>query len=95
MAESDPELYSLLGRGRSARCGRGDMRAGATCAGGATCGRGDVWAKATSTATKGLPMPTSIMLPDASVLFRLFTFLLDKNGQLNYNIDITEPKAWI
>ena len=27
--------------------------------------------------------------------FRLFTFLLDKNGQLNYNIDITEPKAWI
>ena len=28
-------------------------------------------------------------------LFRLFTFLLDKNGQLNYNIDITEPKAWI
>ena len=23
-------------------------------------------------------------------LFRLFTFLLDKNGQLNYNIDITE-----
>ena len=30
-----------------------------------------------------------------AVLFRLFTFLLDKNGQLNYNIDITEPKAWI
>jgi len=28
-------------------------------------------------------------------IFRLFTFLLDKNGQLNYNIDITEPKAWI
>ena len=28
-------------------------------------------------------------------VFRLFTFLLDKNGQLNYNIDITEPKAWI
>ena len=28
-------------------------------------------------------------------LFRSFTFLLDKNGQLNYNIDITEPKAWI
>ena len=28
-------------------------------------------------------------------LFRLFTFLLDKNGQLNYNIDITKPKAWI
>ena len=27
--------------------------------------------------------------------FRLFTFLLDENGQLNYNIDITEPKAWI
>ena len=25
----------------------------------------------------------------------LFTFLLDKNGQLNYNVDITEPKAWI
>ena len=23
-------------------------------------------------------------------LFRLFTFLLDKNGQFNYNIDITE-----
>ena len=30
-----------------------------------------------------------------AVVFRLFTFLLDKNGQLNYNIDITEPKAWI
>ena len=29
------------------------------------------------------------------IFFRLFTFLLDKNGQLNYNIDITEPKAWI
>ena len=29
------------------------------------------------------------------VVFRLFTFLLDKNGQLNYNIDITKPKAWI
>ena len=28
-------------------------------------------------------------------IFRLFTFLLDKNGQLNYNIDITKPKAWI
>jgi hypothetical protein len=25
------------------------------------------------------------------LLFRLFTFLLDKNGQLNYNIDITGP----
>ena len=25
-----------------------------------------------------------------NVTFRLFTFLLDKNGQLNYNIDITE-----
>ena len=31
----------------------------------------------------------------ANIFFRLFTFLLDKNGQLNYNIDITEPKAWI
>ena len=27
--------------------------------------------------------------------FRLFTFLLDENGQLNYNIDITEPKAGV
>ena len=26
----------------------------------------------------------------AADLFRLFTFLLDKNGQFNYNIDITE-----
>ena len=31
----------------------------------------------------------------AASFFRLFTFLLDENGQLNYNIDITEPKAWI
>ena len=38
------------------------------------------------------------MQPDADskfLFFRSFTFLLDENGQLNYNIDITEPKAWI
>ena len=31
----------------------------------------------------------------SAVPFRLFTFLLDENGQSNYNIDVTEPKAWI
>ena len=34
-----------------------------------------------------LPLVVPIRVP---AVFRLFTFLLDKNGQLNYNIDITE-----
>ena len=33
--------------------------------------------------------------PPPRDFFRSFTFLLDENGQLNYNVDITEPKAWI
>ena len=36
-----------------------------------------------------------VFLLDAENFFRLFTFSLDENGQLNYNIDVTEPKAWI
>ena len=47
-------------------------------------------------ASGGRVLPKSMdFLVDYRRLFRLFTFLLDKNGQLNYNIDITEPKAWI
>ena len=45
--------------------------------------------------TQGPRMHDVSCPPRDHSLFRLFTFLLDKNGQLNYNIDITEPKAWI
>ena len=30
-----------------------------------------------------------VLMVERCTFFRLFTFLLDKNGQLNYNIDIT------
>ena len=42
---------------------------------------------------KRRPTPRASSLFPSVVLFRLFTFLLDENGQLNYNIDITEPKG--
>ena len=42
-----------------------------------------------------VPASTSQMRRGLPRAFELFTFLLAENGQLNYNIDITEPKAWI